>query len=65
MVVDEDLRHNYIKGVIAVDIFDTKSKAPVWHGKASRSLDESEVSSGEANIVQAVRAVLSEFPPKN
>lgn len=65
MVVDEDLRGGYTKGVIAIDIFDTELKAPVWHGKASKSLDESEISPDGGSVVEAVKAVLSNFPPKH
>ncbi|MFT5609464.1 MAG: hypothetical protein ACI9PZ_003283 [Parvicella sp.] len=63
-VIDEGLRRSYINGVIGVDIFDTKLQAPVWHGKATKPLDESEILSGAETIGEAVKAVLSSFPPK-
>ncbi len=63
MVVHEDLRAEYTKGVIAIDIFDAKLKSPIWHGKASKSLDESEISPDGGSVGDAVKAVLSNFPP--
>lgn len=64
MVLNEDLSRRYIKGVIAIDIFDGKLKAPVWHGKATKSLDESEMSSDGSSLAVAIKSVLLEFPPK-
>ena len=64
MVVNEDLSRRHIKGVIAIDIFDGKLKTPVWHGKATKSLDESEISSDGSSLAVAIKSVLLAFPPK-
>lgn len=63
MVLAEEFRAGYTKGVIAVDIFDRQRQAPVWHGKASKSLDKAEIASNGGGVEQAVEAVLERFPP--
>lgn len=63
MVLDEEFREQYTKGVIAIDIFDAKSQAPVWHAKASKSLSETELNSNGGDVEKAVAAVLRDFPP--
>lgn len=63
LVLNDDLSRRYIKGVIAIDVFDGKLKAPVWHGKATKSLDESEISSDGSSLAVAIKSVLSVFPP--
>lgn len=64
MVVDQELTRGYTKGVLAIDIFDTDSNAPVWHAKASKVLDSSEITPRGDGVEAAVEAVLSGFPPK-
>lgn len=53
----------YEKGMLAIDIFDVKKRAPVWHGVATKSITESDRKKMEETVDAAVAAVLENFPP--
>lgn len=53
----------YTKGMLAVDIFDVKDRRPVWHGVASKTINESDRENMEATIKAAVDAIVAGFPP--
>ena len=53
----------YTKGMLAVDVFDVKEKRPVWHGVASKTINESDRENVEETIKAAVDAILAGFPP--
>ena len=53
----------YTKGMLAVDIFDVKDRRPVWHGVASKTINESDRENMDATIKAAVDAILAGFPP--
>ncbi|WP_289029579.1 DUF4136 domain-containing protein [uncultured Paraglaciecola sp.] len=55
---------NYVKGALAIDVFDTKRKAPVWHGSASKKLSHDEKKGSTESIAPAVKAILSNFPQR-
>lgn len=54
---------NYKEGTLSVDIFDTRTHRPVWHGWAKKELSRSDLEHSEAPIRAAVSAVLQPFPP--
>lgn len=51
------------EGVLAIDLFDTRTKSPIWHGVASKNLSEAEQDLRGSIIEDAVSAILAEFPP--
>lgn len=53
----------YTKGILAVDIFDVKDRRPVWHGVASKTVNESDRENMDETIKAAVDAILAGFPP--
>lgn len=52
---------NVTDGTLAVDIYDSASKTPVWHGTATQQVSGDAPS--QATIDGAVSAVLANFPP--
>lgn len=48
-------------GTVTIDIFDTRTKKPVWHGRATKEITGTKVD--QALIDQAVDAALANFPP--
>lgn len=67
-VTNTDVRA-YTEGTLAIDIYDVKSMAPVWHGAGTKTIDKS-TSAGRlgsvdpAKIRAGVAKILKEFPPK-
>ncbi len=55
---------NYVKGSLAIDVFDVNRNAPVWHGSASKRLSNEEKKGSEAGIAPAVREILANFPTR-
>ena len=55
--------HSYREGVLSIDIFDGRTRQPVWHGSARKQITGADVSNPEPAIKQAVAAILAKFPP--
>ncbi len=55
--------HQYREGTLAIDVFDTRTHRPVWHGWAKKELTQSDIEHSEGPIREAVHAVLTKFPP--
>ena len=53
----------YTKGMLAVDVFDVKERRPVWHGVATKTINESDRDNLEATVKAAVDVILAGFPP--
>jgi len=53
----------YTKGMLAVDIFDVKDRRPVWHGVASKTINESDRENLDETVRAAVDAIVAGFPP--
>lgn len=53
----------YQEGTLSIDMFDGKSKRPVWHGWARKELTRSDIERSDESIRKAVDAVLAKFPP--
>lgn len=50
-------------GTLALDMFDTKTRRPVWHSQVSKRLSDAEVAgTSDALILEAARSVLSQYP---
>ncbi len=53
----------YTEGTLGIDIFDGKSKEPVWHGWASKSVTSADRNDPSPAIQKAVAAIIKRFPP--
>jgi len=54
----------YTKGVLAVDIFSVRQHRPVWHGVATKKINEDDRDNQSATIDAAVAAIMAGFPPQ-
>lgn len=59
----------YTEGTLAIDIYDVKTKSPVWHGAGTKTVNTSEVVGRRGNLDSAkiregVAKVLKDFPPE-
>ena len=59
----------YTEGTLAIDIYDVKSKAPVWHGAGTKTVDASQTVGrlggiDSENIRKGVAKILKDFPPE-
>ena len=54
----------YTKGMLAVDVFDVTDRSPVWHGVATKTINESDRENADETIKAAVDAILVGFPPQ-
>jgi hypothetical protein len=62
-VATETQVRQYTEGMLAVDIFDVKERRPVWHGVATKRINDSDRENIEATVKAAVDAILTGFPP--
>jgi hypothetical protein len=53
----------YREGTLAIDVFDQRTRAPVWHGRVSKRITSAVLDDTETAINEAVSAILAEFPP--
>lgn len=53
----------YTKGMLAIDVFDVAERRPVWHGVATKTINESDREDAAGTIKAAVDAILEGFPP--
>lgn len=52
----------YTEGTLSIDMFEVKTRQPVWHGSATRTLTRAD--RGDERVVKAVvDAILEQFPP--
>lgn len=61
----EVVHRSYTEGTLGIDIFDGKSKQPVWHGWASKSVTSADRNNPSPVIQDAVAAIIKRFPPTN
>jgi len=54
----------YTKGMLAIDVFDVEERRPVWHGVATKTINESDREDATGTIKAAVDAILEGFPPQ-
>jgi hypothetical protein len=53
----------YTEGTLSVDVFDGKTRRPVWHGWARKTLSQSDIEQSAVPINRTVAEVLKAFPP--
>ncbi|MBX3705309.1 MAG: DUF4136 domain-containing protein [Pseudomonadales bacterium] len=61
---DIDVR-NYTEGRLAIDLYDSKLKRPIWHGYATKSLTGRDQGNPERLINSAVTAILQGLQPRS
>lgn len=54
----------YTAGMLAIDVFDSATREPVWHGWARKAIVGADIRDPETAIYNAVTAMLSDFPPE-
>jgi hypothetical protein len=52
----------YHEGIIAVDLYDARSKQPIWHASANQSLRGAVGAEAEEKIDKAVAAIFTKYP---
>lgn len=53
----------YQEGALSIDIFDGRTRQPVWHGSARKEITGAEISDPQPAIKHAVAKILARFPP--
>jgi hypothetical protein len=59
---DIDVRQ-FRKGTLAIDVYDVRTRRPLWHGWAQKELTRKDLEQSSAPIHEAVESVLAKFPP--
>ncbi len=59
----EVVHRTYTEGTLGVDVFDGRTKQPVWHGWASKTISTSDRKDPAPSIEKAVTAIFKDFPP--
>ena len=54
--------YQYTEGKLAVDVFDTKTRQPLWHGQATETIDPNKPDPASVNA--AVASVMASFPAR-
>jgi len=60
--VHEVSAHSYTRGTLGLDVFDARSKKPVWHGWAEKTVTASDRKDPSPAINAGVSKLLEEFP---
>ena len=55
--------YQYREGTLGIDVFDTRTRRPVWHGSAQQELSRKDLEQPAESIARAVSSVLARFPP--
>lgn len=53
----------YTEGTLGVDVFDGKTKEPIWHGWATKTISTSDLEDPAPSIDAATTAIVAHFPP--
>lgn len=54
----------YKEGTLSIDVFDVRTRKPVWHGTGTKEISQSDMDKSQPLIQDAVSSVLANFPPK-
>ncbi len=55
--------YDYTVGTLIIDVFDAKTKLPVWQGIGTKTVDDN-LESRENSIPKAIAKIMAEFPVK-
>ena len=53
----------YREGIIAVDLYDAKSRQPLWHASVDQSLFDASGPEAQKRIDEAVASIFTKRPP--
>jgi Domain of unknown function (DUF4136) len=53
----------YREGILSIDIFDQRTRRPIWHGWSRIPISPAQGDGSKGSIEQVVHDVLSEYPP--
>ena len=53
----------YREGTLNIDIFDQRTRRPVWHASAQKELSQKDLEQPAEPVHEAVTSVLAKFPP--
>lgn len=56
---------SYTEGTLGVDIFDGKTKQPVWHGWAAKTISATDRQDPSPSIQKAAARIIARFPANN
>jgi hypothetical protein len=54
--------YQYTEGQMSVDVFDTKTKQPLWHGQATETINPKKID--PSKVQTAVADIMAKFPAK-
>lgn len=54
--------HQYTEGQLSVDVFDTKTRRPLWHGQATETVNPKKLE--PEKVEAAVQEVIARFPSR-
>lgn len=54
----------YVQGILAIDVLDSSTRQPVWHGIAGKTISEVEREDMQSVVNAVVASILADFPPK-
>jgi hypothetical protein len=57
-----DYPYAYSEGIIAVDLYDARSKQPLWHASVDQSLTNATGDKADKKIQNAVAAIFTKYP---
>lgn len=52
----------YTEGTLSIDMYEEKTRSPVWHGSATRTLTREDRNDADL-VTTVVNAILEQFPP--
>ncbi|MBL4674000.1 MAG: DUF4136 domain-containing protein [Arenicella sp.] len=67
MVLNESYTRGFNKSVVALDVFDARSKVPIWHSKISKTAndeDQEYLFSNPEKLAETVTKLIAKFPPR-
>lgn len=58
----QSMASSYTEGSLGIDVFEVRSRAPVWHSEARKKLTKKGARSGSENIDEVVDILMEAFP---
>ncbi len=55
---------SYVRGSLAVDVFDVNKVSPVWHGYGSKTLSDEDLLKNASDASETMLTLLADFPTK-
>jgi hypothetical protein len=58
----KDNVHQYVEGILSIDMFDGTRKVPVWHGYGEKRLNSEQKKGTASQVPSAVKQIIESFP---